>query len=134
MKTISIILLGTLLVGCRTAPHEPVPPSEPQAQLKALDRLEERCLVHLPNARPPDGVTNAELEEVIKAYFVFAKAEASGQTPTPLSPRQIRVLQQYQMDVIRAKGKKGVPLPMPLSAEMDAQLVKEGVFPSRNEK
>jgi hypothetical protein len=39
-------------------------------------------------------------------------------------------LQQYQMDLIR-KGAK--PLPIPLTQEMDDQLVKEGVLPPRED-
>ena len=39
-------------------------------------------------------------------------------------------LEQYQMELIRAGGEKGPPLPMPMTPEMDAQLVKEGVLPS----
>ncbi len=38
-------------------------------------------------------------------------------------------LRQYQMDLIRAGGKKGPALPMQLTPEMDAQLVTEGVLP-----
>lgn len=38
-------------------------------------------------------------------------------------------IQQYQMDLIRAGGTKGPPLPMQLTPEMDQQLVKEGVLP-----
>jgi len=38
-------------------------------------------------------------------------------------------LQTYQMDLIRAGGEKGPPLPMELTPEMDAQLVAEGVLP-----
>ena len=38
-------------------------------------------------------------------------------------------LQQYQMDLIRAGGTKGPPLPIQWTPEMDQQLVKEGVLP-----
>lgn len=38
-------------------------------------------------------------------------------------------LKEYQMDLIRAGGNKGPPLPMALTPEMDAQLVAEGVLP-----
>ena len=38
-------------------------------------------------------------------------------------------LKEYQMDLIRAGGEKGPPLPMELTPEMDSQLVKEGVLP-----
>jgi hypothetical protein len=38
-------------------------------------------------------------------------------------------LMQYQMDLIRAQGENGPPLPIPLTPEMDDQLVSEGVLP-----
>jgi hypothetical protein len=38
-------------------------------------------------------------------------------------------LKNYQMELIRAGGAKGPVLPMALTPEMDAQLVKEGVLP-----
>ena len=44
----------------------------------------------------------------------------------PLSEETVRKLRDYQMDLIRS-GK--APLPIPLTEEMDAQLVKEGVLP-----
>jgi len=34
-----------------------------------------------------------------------------------------------QMELIRARGTKGPPLPLALTPEMDDQLVKEGVLP-----
>jgi hypothetical protein len=37
-------------------------------------------------------------------------------------------LEQYQMDLIRSRGEKGPPLPIPLTPEMDQQLVQEGVL------
>ncbi|MEI6562760.1 MAG: hypothetical protein WCO42_00475 [bacterium] len=37
-------------------------------------------------------------------------------------------LKDYQMELIRAGGEKGPPLPMELTPEMDQQLVKEGVL------
>lgn len=38
-------------------------------------------------------------------------------------------LQDYNMELIRAKGEKGPPLPIPLTPEQDKQLVEEGVLP-----
>jgi len=38
-------------------------------------------------------------------------------------------LQDYQMELIRAQGEKGPPLPIVLTPLMDAQLVSEGVLP-----
>lgn len=40
-------------------------------------------------------------------------------------------LQDYNLKLIRAKGELGPPLPIPLTAEQDAQLVEEGVLPPR---
>lgn len=46
------------------------------------------------------------------------------------SPEEVaRQLQQYQMELIRAGGDKGPPLPIPLTPEMEAQLEVEGVRP-----
>jgi hypothetical protein len=40
-----------------------------------------------------------------------------------------KFLQEYNMELIRARGKLGPPLPIQLSKEADEQLVKEGVLP-----
>jgi len=46
------------------------------------------------------------------------------------TPEEVRShLEQYQMDLIRAGGEAGPPLPIPLTPEMDDQLVSEGVLP-----
>ena len=57
-------------------------------------------------------------------------------TPPPPPPQSMlkgeelaKHLEKYQMDLIRAGGEKGPPLPMELTPEMDAQLVSEGVLP-----
>jgi len=50
--------------------------------------------------------------------------------PPKLTGEDLRKhLEQYQMDLIRSGGEKGPPLPIPLTPEMDDQLVKEGVLP-----
>lgn len=38
-------------------------------------------------------------------------------------------LSEYNLELIRAGGEKGPPLPIPLTPEQDAQLVEEGVLP-----
>jgi len=43
-------------------------------------------------------------------------------------------LKEYQMKLIRAKGELGPPLPIPLTPEMDAKLVAEGVLPPLEEE
>jgi len=58
-----------------------------------------------------------------------ASSEAAAKAASPAKPTGEELekhLRDYQMDVIR----KGLtPLPIPLTQEMDDQLVKEGVLP-----
>jgi hypothetical protein len=42
-------------------------------------------------------------------------------------------LQEYNAELIRSRGEKGPPLPIELTPEMDAQLVKEGVLPPNDQ-
>ena len=47
-----------------------------------------------------------------------------------LPPEELKKhLETYQMELIRSGGEKGPPLPIPLTPEMDDQLVAEGVLP-----
>jgi len=64
----------------------------------------------------------AELEAARAKEIQSAKQELTG-------PALDSYLKDYQMELIRAKGEKGPPLPMPLTPEMDSQLVAEGVLP-----
>lgn len=56
-------------------------------------------------------------------------APATPQKPQLTGEALQQHLKSYQMELIRAGGKKGPPLPLELTPEMDAQLVKEGVLP-----
>ena len=52
------------------------------------------------------------------------------QQKSSLSPEERdKLLKEYQMELIRAAGEKGPALPIPLTKEMDNQLVAEGVLP-----
>jgi hypothetical protein len=44
-----------------------------------------------------------------------------------------KALQEYQMNLIRSGGEQGPALPVPLTKEMDDQLVKEGMLPPADE-
>jgi hypothetical protein len=114
MKTGLLILSVAFLVGCGTVSRQP-----------------SKVSTAVPT---PSDITKAELEDAIQLYHVFVKEQASGNAPNPLTSNQIRIIQQYQMDVFRAIGMKGPPLPMVLTPEMDAQLVKEGLLPPRDKK
>jgi len=51
------------------------------------------------------------------------------QPPTMTGEELEKHLKNYQMDLIRARGANGPPLPLELTPEMDSQLVSEGVLP-----
>lgn len=77
----------------------------------------------------------------------YNEKRASGEIPPPIPARnflpgrapQVEMtreereakLSEYNMELIRAGGEKGLPLPIPLTQEQDDQLVAEGVLPAR---
>lgn len=85
-----------------------------------------------PDGVPPvssgvNSMSDAEREkaEVMEQRRRLIQPSALSATDQPLEKR----LQNYQMDLIRAKGMKGPPLPIQLTPEADEQLVAEGVLP-----
>ncbi len=54
-------------------------------------------------------------------------ADAPSMTDLPPALRE-HAVRQYNMELIRAQGEKGLPLPIALTPEEDAQLVREGVL------
>jgi hypothetical protein len=66
-----------------------------------------------------------ELEEQRRSGTNQTPARAEGLS----DEERRRKIMDYQMDLIRSRGKKGPPLPIPLTKEMDDQLVAEGVLP-----
>lgn len=93
----------------------------------------------LRTSKPFKGTTRAEYlkgrAEGRIAAPVPAKWALSGKTgsrpPTAsLTPEQReKIARAYNMELIRAGGEMGVPLPLQLTPEEDAQLVSEGVLP-----
>lgn len=88
------------------APPMPVPRTATAAPTAPGERYASEREAVLAARRARLGVTNALSGDALKKH-----------------------LEQYQMDLIRSGGTKGPPLPMQLTPEMDAQLVKEGVLP-----
>jgi len=76
-----------------------------------------------------------ELEAIRKSLpppvsSALATARARGKALPEMEPEDMEAyLREYQMELIRAKGEMGPALPIPLTPEMDAQLVDEGVLP-----
>lgn len=77
--------------------------------------------------------------QVVKVTGGSLRSSRGNSSPRVLHPERLKPtltgealqnhLEQYQMDLIRAGGEKGPPLPMELTPEMDKQLVAEGVLP-----
>ena len=72
---------------------------------------------------------------VAHAAGVISARRNSVSAPPPPPPKPLytgealeKHLKDYQMELIRAGGEKGPPLPMELTPEMDAKLVEEGVL------
>lgn len=80
-------------------------------------------------APPIQASTNQTAQ--LKAYLDRAqkRREILEERRKAAEERQKLSLEEYQMELIRAGGKLGLPLPIELTKEMDDQLVKEGVLP-----
>ena len=63
-----------------------------------------------------------QLEDERRKRIEGAKQELTGEALD-------KYLREYQLNLIRAKGELGPPMPIPLTPEEDSQLVKEGVLP-----
>ncbi|OVE75220.1 hypothetical protein BVX97_05255 [bacterium E08(2017)] len=90
---------------------------------------------------PFSGLTKEEYKEQRAAGVISPPAPPRYNIPGRNSRAASNILtaeekqgyyRQLNMDIIRAGGDKGVPLPIKLTEEEDAQLVQEGVLPPRN--
>jgi hypothetical protein len=82
-------------------------------------------LTMTPGATPTMSAQEKERAEVLEQRRSRIQPSAISATNQTLAQR----LQNYQMDLIRAGGAKGPPLPIQLTPEADSQLVNEGVLP-----
>ncbi|MBM4148606.1 MAG: hypothetical protein FJ224_06140 [Lentisphaerae bacterium] len=89
-------------------------------------RVSPSVLANLPNTTPTMAA-GSYAERLMKRRIERQRQAESAAASPGLSGEQLeKHLQQYQMDVLR----KGLPpLPIPLTQEMDDQLVSEGVLP-----
>jgi hypothetical protein len=88
----------------------------------------------LPAVGVTAGGTNvlsyAALRAARKAELDAARAKRLQEAKQTLTGEALQAyLKEYQMNLIRARGEMGPPLPIPLTPEMDSQLVAEGVLP-----
>lgn len=94
----------------RPQPRAAAPTAKPALSKEDYDKIKHI----LPAPVPPEAMV----------------ARAKGTAPPELKGEELeKYLREYQMELIRAGGEKGPALPIPLTPEMDEQLVKEGVLP-----
>jgi hypothetical protein len=117
MKTITLTLIYLLLLGCRSTSQKPL-----------NDLAAESAQ---PEILTPYGVTETELETIVQSHREYVKARGSDTRVDPNTTEEMKILQKYNMDIMRARGKMGPPLPIPITEEMDDQLVQEGVIPPK---
>ena len=73
---------------------------------------------------------SAELEARLKRREEILQQRREESAANSANPEELRAkLLEYNMDLIRAGGELGPPLPIPLTREQDDQLVAEGVLP-----
>jgi len=69
-------------------------------------------------------------ERLAKRREILEERRRRSREMEAIGPEALKTqLQEYQMELIRAGGELGPPLPIPLTREMDDQLVEEGVLP-----
>jgi len=95
-----------------------------------------------PSSRPTRTIiSNAPRPESASSYAdrlrqrreLMKKHQENKRAPELSGEELKKHLQEYQMELIRAGGKLGPPLPIPLTREMDDKLVAEGVLPAVDE-
>jgi len=81
--------------------------------------------------RPPStGNKPPYAERLAKRREILEERRRRSREMEAIGPEALKTqLQEYQMELIRAGGELGPPLPIPLTREMDDQLVEEGVLP-----
>lgn len=89
--------------------------------------------VPVPGLSPAAAASTARVESYLERLRKRREAMKTSATAEPkLTGEELKKhLEEYQLELIRAKGEKGPPLPMMLTPEMDAKLVSEGVLPPR---
>jgi hypothetical protein len=86
-----------------------------------------------PGGRNVPSLPSGEVHLRMRQELEEQRRSGTNQTPARAEglsdEERRRKIMDYQMDLIRSRGKKGPPLPIPLTKEMDDQLVAEGVLP-----
>jgi len=82
---------------------------------------------------PASGGKPSYPERLAKRREILEERRRRSREMEAIGPEALRAqLQEYQMELIRAGGELGPPLPIPLTKDMDDQLVAEGVLPPQD--
>jgi len=82
-------------------------------------------------ARSSSGRGGSYAERLKKRREILEERRRKSEERASVGPEALKKqLQEYQMELIRAGGELGPPLPIPLTKEMDNQLVAEGALPA----
>jgi len=84
----------------------------------------------LPNSAGTASGGNSYATRLAKRRAILEERRRKSVEREQIGPEALKAqLREYQMELIRAGGKLGPPLPIPLTKEMDDKLVAEGVLP-----
>ena len=86
-----------------------------------------------PPSPAPERMSYAERVKIRREALEQRRKEQEERLKKLAGGEAEKKLKEYQMELIREGGKKGPPLPIPLTKEMDDQLVAEGVLPPLGE-
>lgn len=105
-------------------------------------------LALIPGVRRPGIARRRPLARSSLTLEQYKTEQEEGRRGVPVSPQQAlpqnegapdiadlppelreHAMRKYNLELIRAKGEKGIPLPIPLTEQEDAMLVQEGVLP-----
>ncbi len=87
------------------------------------------ALAEASGSAPPTSLSFAQRIRQRREELLRMRAAATNTVPDVSSQDLDKKLRDYNMELIKAKGTKGPPLPISLTPDEDAQLVKEGVLP-----
>lgn len=83
-----------------------------------------------PNPAGTASSRNSYATRLAKRREILEERRRKSMEREEIGPEALKAqLREYQMELIRAGGKLGPPLPIPLTKEMDDKLVAEGVLP-----
>jgi len=86
----------------------------------------------VPGGSPMEGRISYYARRLERRNEILEERRKASAEREKIGAEQLQAqLRDYNLELIRARGEKGPPLPIPLTPQEDAQLVEEGVLPAR---